>query len=244
MRFDVREERLFLDEAALESLRGWLEAPDDQATEELVTAGMLPDATLHPALVPLAEAMASQVCHLTLTVSGSRAVTTHRLWLTPQLLVTAAWSREDRWEILTTTSPFVAAALARLARLGVRPRLPGEPVAADIDAVTDLFAPTGPDRQRAAGYLARTAPPAWEAWSSALRDDLWRAWRLDAEWIDPDGDQVARQLAVIDTSGGAVEIDWPTPAPQLSPTTPARLWELFVAILPADHELYPGPVPA
>lgn len=235
---DETNARVFVDDEAVAALHSWATTGDHGAGAGLGEIDMLRGELLHPALQPLAEAMTQQFCHLTLTVAGSGGVATSRLWAAPGLLVAVAHLRDELSEVLLSSPQFIAAALARLTRLGVRPRLTGGPLRPDLDALTSLFTTHAPSRTEAATYLADQAPTAWAEWAGALRTDLWRAWRLDVAWVQADGAEAGRQLAVVDTQGGAVEVRWPSPnRPQLEPITPTDLWRAFVAILPGDDEL-------
>lgn len=235
---DDVNQRIFIDDEAVAALHSWVTTQDDATADQLTALDVIRDELLHPALQPVAEAMTEQFCHLTLTVAGAGGVGTHRIWAAPGILVAVAHLREDLSEVLLSAPQFVAAALARLTRLGVRPRLTGGPLRPDPDALTSLFTADSRARADAAGYLADQAPTAWAEWAEALRTDLWRAWRLDVDWLAPDGVETGRQLAVVDTQAGAVEVRWPAPnQPQLEPITPTDLWRAFVAILPGDDEL-------
>lgn len=237
---DEADERVFVDDEAVGALHSWVTTGDSAAADRLTALDVVRDELLHPALQPLSEAMTEQFCHLTLTVAGSGGVATNRIWAAPGVLVAVAHLRDDLSEVLVSAPQFVAAALARLTRLGVRPRLDGGPLRPDPDALTALFTTEAGARTDAASHLADQAPTAWAEWAQALRTDLWRAWRLDVDWLDADGTEVGRQLAVVDTQAGAVEVRWPAPnRPQLEPITPTDLWRAFVAILPGDDEL-PG----
>ncbi|MEE6294894.1 hypothetical protein [Georgenia wangjunii] len=239
--WDVTTGRLLLDEAGVGVLRAWLDDGDGAAGERLARAGVIEGEALHPALAPVADALGRPFCHLALTVGGAGGVSVHRTWASPGALVTFAHVRDDVYEVLLTPPEFVAAGVARLARLAVRPRLAAGSAELDVEALAALFAPDARTRAMAADDLAGRAPESWHAWAEALRTERWRAWRLDVLWVGTEGTQVGRQLTVVDTGAGAVEASWAAATgAQLVPTTATALWKRLVGILPTDDELQPA----
>lgn len=236
--------RLFVDEAGVATLRDWLEDGDAAAGERLTGIGMLTAGALHPALEPVAEALTEPFCHLIVSVAGAGGVAVHRAWAAPGVLVVFAQLRDDEYEVLTSPPEFTTAGIARLIRLGVRPRLAPDTCGLDIEALGGLFGVEAGMRAGAARHLADAAPASWDAWATELRNELWRAWRLDVLWVGPDGSQVGRQLTAVDTNGGIAEAGWSvSTGARLVPTTPTALWGKLVAILPTDDELLPADAP-
>lgn len=237
---DADTGRTFVDEDGLGMLRAWLGDGDAAAARRLEQAGMLEGDNLYPALQPVAYALAEPFCHLVLDVAGPGGVVTHRGWAAPEVLVFFAHHHDETYEVLTAPPEFTPAGLARLTRLGVRPRLAAATHPLDVDALESLFAPDRDVRATGAVHLADTAPAERQAWAQRLRTELWRAWRLDVVWVGPDAQRTARQLTVLDTDVGMLEIGWSAgTGPNLRATTPTDIWGRFVSILPADAELLP-----
>jgi len=220
---------------------------DPAADAALEVAGVLADGVPHPAVEALTAPARSARCVVEVSVAGARGTTGHRVYVAPEAATALLHVDDGVVQVVADRPDGVPALLARVVRLGPRPRLAddGAPEAVAVGvAATDAAGLTLPDRSSvaaAADRLAAAAP--WSAYGDALRAGTWRLWTARATWPGPDDEPGGRAVTVLDTPAGLTEVhglDAPEPGPvRLAPATPSTVWLALVRLLPADDEL-PG----
>lgn len=179
-------------------------------------------ALLSPVLRPSAQ--------LDVTVSGTIDAVLHQLWLGAGAGTALAHSQGAMYEVLPFPSVLTPRTVARLVRLGPRPRL--APLTLLVDEVSDMLSDDAAVRTTAAQAVADAAPSAWPGWSDALRSGSWRLWRVEVRW--PDGDGLgAAGIAVLDTPAGLTGVMAASDGtPHLVPTDPTSVWRALAALVP------------
>jgi len=185
---------------------------DDEGFEALV-AGT--DATQEvradPAVAAALRAVDTAEVRVCVDVAGRGLTQTHLAWVTPEAVALLLSVTGHERQLITTAPQHLAAAVARVVRIG--PRKVGERTAVEVDqdVLEDLF---HADETRR-----------WSAMTVAGAD---LAWTLSATWDDGE-----RLLSVVDGPSGlqAVEPDgegrW-----RLVPVTGTWVWRRLTTLLP------------
>lgn len=237
--FDDRTGRLRLDQATFEQLVAWARARGDgdpgPGLAALREAGAVRPGAPHPALAPGLLAVTEPVCRL-------------RLRLTDELGRARSgegWVRGDAASLLldlpdglrdfvTLAPAFLPAALARVVRLGPRPRPPSQPVQVPAALLGTLFSADAAER---AGVAELVTGVALRAAVKRLAAGPWRVWRAEMTWTGPGGRPARRELHVADGEVGLLLLDVDDERAVLWPTTPTAVWRHLIRLLPDTVEL-------
>jgi hypothetical protein len=256
--FDPGTGRLQLPQAAFDVLVAWARGHEDPGPELLALrdAGAVPAAGggAHPALAPGLRAVAQPVCRLRVTVTdppgglkaGDGWIDPHTAALLldlPQPTKSAPHHPTPDGDFAGTPGPselrdflalppdFLPAAIARLVRLGPRPRARPEPVPLRAEPVDGLDAADPAVRTRAVAALG-------EALEQQRLGGPWRAWRAGTTWSGRDGAGLGRRaVQVVDAEPGLFLAESDGEYATLWPTTPTAVWRLLVRLLPDTAEL-------
>ncbi|MDN5796649.1 MAG: hypothetical protein L0H79_12950 [Intrasporangium sp.] len=242
--FDEASHRLRVDAGSFSALAalaaGTTPGPTTDELVGLTRAGAVMDGRPHAVLEPALAAVAAPLAHLGLVVSGGRGARLHQMWLSVVSAVLADVG-DGNYDLVCIGSEFVPTTVARLTRLGLRPRLPGggppdgwppdRRLPVETGLLDALCSTQDEGRFDAIRSLAARVPESWPTLASQLDAGEWRFWVADVTW--PHG---SRRLVVLDTQAGLL-----TPvgdhATMLVPTTPTDVWRRLTSILPSDDDL-------
>lgn len=206
---------------------------------ELAAAGVFSAQGPHPLLEPGLATARAPVCRVLLEVAGAAGSHLHRGWVNADAGAFLLYTREDRYDFLTTGPTFVPAAIARLMRVGPRPVPAGNPLASTTALTEALFDEESRTRRNAFTELA-AADEDGTRFDRTTRDG-WMAARTVLAWTGHDGHPTGRDLTIIQTEAGTLLAQCPDPAlPEAVTWTPIRssdLWRAIVVLLPDDSEL-------
>lgn len=186
----------------------------DQGPEQAEVDAVLSD----PAYAAAMRAVNQPMVRVRVDVAGRARTQTHLAWVdldTAALLLTV---HDDELQLLATAPQHLAAAVARVVRLGPRKVGEREPVAVEADLLEDLF--HADDLRRLSAMTLVGA-------------DL--AWTLAVGW--PGGE---RLMSVVDGPTGLHLVEPADECWQLTPVTATLLWRRLTALLPDDDEAAVG----
>lgn len=249
-RFDPTTGMLTLSPRAVVSLAAAaddIDAVPDEARSELALGGLLKGEQLHPRLRPVAETLARPSIRLHLDYPSSGRDCDG--WFTASLAVFITRDRTD--EQLGTVSGLplglVPAALARLVRLGPRPRPKvTDPIELDAGLVEALLSPGGGFTASQIEALIEPSEEVMAAWLevlAAMSEAIRGRWRLGLWWNSPSERPVARLIEVVDTDRGLFLLTRRPRGPrrtrryELRPVSPTQVWRLLCALLPPAEEI-------
>ncbi|HEX6467581.1 MAG TPA: hypothetical protein VF069_00690 [Streptosporangiaceae bacterium] len=242
--FDDRTGRLRLDQAAFDhlvviaaGLNPWPESGGAPAAE-LSAAGAVPDGRPHPRLSAGLRAVIEPAYRLHLTLLDDR---TGRLkagdgWIDDGAAALLLDLPDGLREFVTLHPAFLPAALARVVRLGPRPRPRWEPVRLPAGRVAGLFAVDPAVRRSAAADAAagEGETPGPGAPPPAILAGGWRAWRVEMTWTDPGGGPAGDVLDVVDTGdAGLCLVELYDAEAALWPATATAVWRLLIRMVSA-----------
>ncbi len=221
--------------------------PDEPADlEDLVRAGIVVGASLHPAVAQVVAVVSGAQLLLTLETWAAGTVVVHRAWATPELAVVGRSVADDVVEYTATDLVSVPFFLAALVGLGRRPA----PGAADAITVSPAaldqagaMAEEG-DRTGARDRLVADGVPADQA--DTLVEVLARrrvSWRAVSTWADPTGEVRSRSVTVVDAAESGLWLCRPggpeggsdagaEPPLVLIPMAPSQAWQELTALIP------------
>lgn len=247
--FDAASGGLRLDAGEFLDLVAWCEEPAGADPSPFEAAGVIVGGALDSRLAPGMAAVSEPVCLLDVTVAGAQQVEVHQGWLGESAAFLTQVTPHC-YQFMTVGTQFAYAGLARLTRLGPRPRLAdGRAGVPDgiWDQLSDLDADT---RHRAARVLAEAVRPLWPAVADALAGREWSMWIASCTWQGADGQEAGRTVVVLDTLAGLLALgpDDARPgdpeAALLEPVTPTWCWQRLTGLLPGDDELPTDALPA
>jgi hypothetical protein len=212
--------------------------PGTEPAAELRAAGVVPDGNPHPRLSAGLRAVTEPAYRLRLTVlddsTGRRECGDG--WAGAGAAALLLDLPDGLREFVTLHPAFLPAAVARVVRLGPRPRPRWEPVRLPAGRVADLFAVDPAVRRRAAKTAASggregpdtDAPP-------GILAGGWRAWRAEAMWTDPGGCPAGHVLDVVDAgAAGLCLVEFDAAQAVLWPATATAVWRLLLRLLPPE----------
>lgn len=224
-------------EALVDLVRG-VELPHSLRAP-LTDAGLLVDGRMHAALELPLSAAANPECVLAFFQAAHDG---HEARASGSVVggagVLTLETSDQRVELLPLAPGFVPSSLARLFRLGPRPRLAFQPVLAPHDLVEDLLSDRPRTRARATRYVAKSSAEAHTQRLAALLETGPWTWNsVRAEWPASDGTVAARALHVWDSDDGMAIFENRGDKVAIDPMDPATLFLLFTRLLPRPGEL-------
>ena len=207
---------------------------DNARLAELRSAGAVRGRQPHPVLVPVLGAVAEPVCGLRLElVDDQRRTEQGEGWVAGDAAALLLESPEaGQCELVAVHPMFLPAAIARIVRLGPRPRIPAaEPLQVRPELLDRLTSHHSGVREDA----ARELPPG--ATAAALASGLRLDWSVRASWTGLRDSLGGRTLRVLDTVAGLWLVEPGGGAMVVWPTTPTAVWRALVLLLPRDVEL-------
>lgn len=136
--------------------------------------------------------------------------------------------------------------MAKVVRLGPRPRLTPGALECPVVVVAGLSAPDAGQRAASVDRLAETCPTEWVEWVEQLRGGRWRMWSARTTWPATNMTPTGRAVTVLDNSAGVVRVAEPqvdvadaTDQTSLTATTPTEIWREVTRLLPTDAALPP-----
>ena len=97
--------------------------------------------TVHPAIRPAVEAARAPVCVVDVAVAGTQGSTEHRMWLAPAAAACLLHVSDGMYQVFVVDPTRVPALVAKVVRLGPRPRLITGVVPCPFVVVAGLTAP-------------------------------------------------------------------------------------------------------
>jgi hypothetical protein len=256
--FDTGSGRLQLDQPSFDCLVAWARGHENPGPELLALrdAGAVQSSGPHPALARALRAVTEPVCTLRLRLADEETrLKAAEGWVsgdTAALLLDlpepesadggadGLAPQNNRWisargprDFLTVPPDFLPAALARVVRLGPRPRARPEPVNVVADLLDVLLAFDPVQRrdgaERLADILGRAAGRRLASPS--------RIWQARMTWSGPGDSLTTRSLYVVDSETGMFLAEFEDRRATLWPTTPTVIWRLLIRLLPDTVEL-------
>ena len=235
--------RLRLDLEAFDAL---VAGGGTEAVAYLRDAGLLDGDVVHPAIRPAVEAARAPVCVVDVAVAGTQGSTEHRMWLAPAAAACLLHVSDGKYQVFVVDPTRVPALVAKVVRLGPRPRLTPGAVPCPFVVVAGLTAPDAEQRAASVDRLAETCPAEWAEWAAQLRGGRWRMWSARTTWPATNMTPTGRAVTVLDTPTGVVRVDEPqvdvadaTDQTSLTATTPTEIWLELTRLLPTDADLPP-----
>jgi len=253
--FDRDSGRLRLSPELFEAFYDWAEGEraDGAGLRALVDAGVLSDGQPHPAVAPLAEAIADPVCMVSVRGAAVDGSGVHGAgWLgaesaallldapevpdTPEPPDTSkAQDAPDGLVELACLVPVsVPAAVARVVGLGPRPVPGAVPVPLPAAEVDGLF---GAAPEELSGAAPHDGPPAGLrvlAAVGASTADGARWWEVATRWPDASGNTCTGTLRVLDTADGLWAVTGADArTATLTPVSSTAAWRLLLRSFPS-----------
>lgn len=177
------------------------------------------DAVLaEPVYAAAMRAVARPSVRVRVDVAGRARTQCHLAWVDLDTVALLLTVHDDELQLLATAPQHLAAAVARVVRLGPRKVGEREPVAVEQDVLEDLF---HADEMRRLSAL------------TVVGADL--AWTLAVGW--PGGE---RLMSVVDGPSGLHLVEPVDDRWQLTPVTATLLWRRLTTLLPDDDEVAVG----
>ncbi|MGO4597015.1 hypothetical protein [Terrabacter sp. 2RAF25] len=211
--------------------------PCDTTLGRLVDAGAVLDGVPHPLLRQAVAAVAGSVASLQVLVAGPVDVRLHHGYLSDDVALLTDLG-DGTYDFAAVGAEFVPESIARITRIGPRPRLSAGSAAVDEAVLDDLASSSSAARASGVDALAELLTP-WPGATEAVRAGAWHLALVDVTFVDG-GRTVARRLAWFDTDAGLLRVQADEHGPVLVPVATTELWRAVVAVLP-DY-LDPGTV--
>lgn len=239
--FDSHTGRLRLDERTFDTLTRWAQGVDDSgsAMADLREAGVVERDRPHPKLTASLAAIRDPVCRLRFDMTDQDGhEEAGEGWIASGCAALLLDLPRGLRELVSLNPTFLPAGLARIVRLGPRPRQPEASVELRAARFDELLA-AEPDVRRGAAEALRVDGLAagTHDWLELLVAAPWSVWKAETAWSAPGGTSASRALRVADTQGGLLRIDTRLDTVALAPTTPTAVWRELTLLLPGDDEL-------
>ncbi|GAA1667865.1 hypothetical protein GCM10009765_16530 [Fodinicola feengrottensis] len=239
--FDAESGRLRLDDDSFETLSQWAHGqPTAGDVAPLRQAGVIDRGRPHEKLLPGLLAVSEPVCTVEITVEGEK-LETGRGWVCAEAAALLLDLPGGLKEFVTVHPSFLPAALARIVRLGPRPRISALPLQIPHSTLDQLLSPEPEVRSSTVEKLIVDAPAGEReptaAAATALGSGLRQQWRVRVEWAGPDGSPGGRGVRVLDTEAGLWLMEPSVGLAVIWPTTPTAIWRALVCLLPQDNEI-------
>lgn len=235
--FDADTGRLRLDDTAFAALAAWADGDQSADIGELREAGVIQPDAPHPAVAAGLGAVIAPVCRLELTMTdhtGRREA--GEGWINSAAAALLLDLPDGFREFVTLAPMFLPAGIARIVRLGPRPRPGFEILTMDHSTFDGLMAVDPTARHEAASALAGDALPLHSV-IDQLPDGPWRCWCATMTWPDRIGGDACRELHVLDTDAGLCLVDLHHDGAALWPNTATGVWRRIIGLFPSDAEL-------
>jgi len=205
----------------------------------LANAGLVVDGRVNAALEPPLSAAANPESVLALFQAGHDGHEARGAGFFVEGAGLITLDRTDkRVEVLPVAPGFLPSSLARLFRLGPRPRLEFQPVLAPHGLVEDLLSDRPRTRSKAARYVAASSDdPPTGRFAALLESGPWTWNNVRVEWPAADGTVASRALHIWDSDEGLAIFENRGEKVAIDPMDPSTLFLLFTKILPRPGEL-------
>lgn len=202
----------------------------DQAWNELLDAGVI-SSQGQPAEAFEARfsALVGPWLTVQLDIFGPVGSDAHRAWVGPTAGCAAAHVSDGWYDLLPVAPAGVAAALARLGRLGPRGQATGEGGVIPTQALDELYAPGG------AASLA-DALSGWSEIAAQIRAMNWRILQLETAWApglfaaSSDAEAANMALLLLDTTAGYLGLEPEGAEVRLTALTPTDVWQILIGM--------------
>lgn len=240
--FETQTGRLRLDRQSFETLARWAAGTEDPGPEmaALREAGVIEQDRLHPALAAALAAVTDPICRLRVRlVDHDGREVTGVGWITPDAAALLLDLPAGLAELVSVDPTFLPASLARIVRLGPRPRLPAGTPEMELPArrLAALMAIDPARRRQAREALAADSEQQAHPLVASLLTAPWTVWGIDVSWSAKGDAPRGRALRVADIDAGMLRIESTAGTATLMPTTPTELWRRLTLLLPTDDEL-------
>ena len=213
---DAETSTLRLDEAGFEALvRAASGSESGDGVEEQDEVRVV---LAEPGYAAALQAVARPGVRVRVDVAGRALTQTHLAWADLDTVALLLTVHDDELQLLATAPQHLAAAVARVVRLGPRKVGEREPAPLEPDVLEDLF--HADDLRRLSAMTVVGA-------------DL--AWTLAVEW--PGGE---RLMCVVDGAAGLHLVEPDGDRWTLTPVTATLLWRRLTTMLPDDDEVAVG----
>jgi len=234
--FDERTGRLQLDQATFDCLAAWAHGHGEPGPElsALRDAGVVRPQGPHPALAPGLQAVTEPVCRLRLRLTDeAMRLKSGEAWVAAGAAALLLDLPDGPRDFLTMPPDFLPAAIARVVRLGPRPRAGAEPVNVAADLLEDIPS-SDPARRR--GAVNRLAAMLVSSTGGRFARPS-RIWHAQMTWSSPGDTLTRRTLYVLDNEAGMFLAEFEGRRATLWPTTPTAVWRLLIRLLPDSQDL-------
>lgn len=221
---------------------------DADELEELRLGSILLDEAVHPQLVPMADCLARP--HVRVVMDQSSNTSQVQGWLDERIAVLARTNLTAPMapaEVVVLPRAMLAFRLAKLLRLGPRPRTKvSDPVELD-EALLETFLAAG-EPLNATQIQSLLGPvdeviPEWLDVLGVLSTSSTTRWRVGAWWNSAEESPTARSLEVVEGEVGSFLVTHvPKPGSAfrrvvLHPLTATTIWRLLCRLVPGEDEV-------
>ena len=235
--FDSHTGRLRLDQETFDCLVAWARGTAEPGPElsELRDAGAIQDGVPHPKVWPGLQAVTEPLCRLqagSIEHSGRRRIGDG--WVSSAAAAVLLDAPDGMRELVTVHPSFLPMTIARVVRLGPRPRAGADPLHLPSALYDSLFDSDEAVRRQAAERLSKgdsVELPMHDV-VDRLVTGPWRMWAVTLTWTTPDGQPAARGMQVADTGAGLCLVDTGGQDSTLWPTTATGVWRRLTLLLP------------
>jgi hypothetical protein len=191
-----------------------------------------------PGLIAVGEPL----CTVEISIEDAdRGVESGRGWVSDDAAALLLELPGGLHEFVTVHPSFLPAALARIVRLGPRPRVATVPLQVRNALLDQLLSPDESIRSVAVEELIAEIPAAEReltvAAAEALGSGPRHRWHVRIEWTAPDGSLGGRGVRVLDTAAG-LWLTEPTVGVSVAwPATPTAVWRTLISLLPGEADI-------
>ncbi|WP_163508627.1 hypothetical protein [Fodinicola acaciae] len=242
--FDATSGRLRLDAGSFDVLSGWVTGHDTTpaALEPLRAAGVIVRGRPHELLMPGLVAVGEPLCTVEITIEDAgRNVESGRGWVCDDAAALLLDLPDELHEFVTVHPTFLPAALARVVRLGPRPRTATMPLQVRNTLLDELLSADESVRATAVDALIAETPEGERELTAeaarALGSGLSHRWRVRIEWTAPDGSPGGRGIRVLDTAAGLWITEPTVGVSVVWPTTPSAVWRTLISLMPTEADI-------
>jgi hypothetical protein len=242
--FDAASGRLRLDADSFGTLSDWVSGrePAAAALAPLREAGVIVRGRPHDLLMPGLIAVGEPLCTVDISIEDAdRNVESGRGWVSDDAAALLLELPGELHEFVTVHPSFLPAALARIVRLGPRPRVATMPLQVRNALLDELLSPDESVRSAAVEALIAEVPAAERELTveaaRALGSGLRHRWRVRMEWTAPDGSPGGRGVRVLDTESGLWLTEPTVGVSVVWPSSPSAVWRTLISLLPGEADI-------